>query len=129
MSPYAYLGPGVKEGLEIEVAKALKESLIKTPPLSVDDLYDKRGLKSRLLSPRSPELVDYERRFGTTESDPLRGVLFLDKKLVIVNDCGYKKRNKFVYGHEYAHWHLPSHRDLLFFCTQFDLSRSEEAHV
>ena len=46
-----------------------------------------------------------------------------DKRVIIIrDDYDYRKRNNFTFAHEFAHWEIPSHRAILYKCSQFDLS-------
>jgi Zn-dependent peptidase ImmA (M78 family) len=60
----------------------------------------------------------------------LRGVLFVpEKKVYVIDDSSYVKRQNFIVAHEFGHWVIPHHRALLFECNQFDLSTSARVQI
>jgi Zn-dependent peptidase ImmA (M78 family) len=115
-----YLDHTVVTAINRCVAKTLDEVSIKEPPVSYDVLYESEKLIRHTLS---TEEFAGEHLVTKPDLKNVRGLLLVkDKRVFVVDDTAYEKRNNFVYAHELGHWKLPHHKELLFKCTQFDLS-------
>jgi len=102
------------------VARTLSEASIKEPPVNYDILYESEKLIRHTLT---AEEFAGEKIVTKPEIKNVRGILLVkDKRVFVVDDTAYEKRNNFVYAHELGHWKLPHHKELLFKCSQFDLS-------
>ncbi len=122
MSQFSYLRQDVRNEIRDEVKRNLLEVSITEPPVDYKDLYGNDKLRTTFFAKDHPDFLELSRKVGNKKAEMLRGVLFVDIKHVIIQDANYAKRNKFALLHEHGHFRLPWHRDLLYKCTQFDLS-------
>jgi hypothetical protein len=129
MSSYSYLNEDVRIRLTNLAEKALEEVSIKRPPVKFDRLYENEKLSKTLFNKLDPAINDLAKEFKVSKVEYLRGVLFVPDKRVIVISDDYEKRNNFTIAHEFGHWKIPSHRALLYKCTQFDLSPKARAQM
>jgi Zn-dependent peptidase ImmA (M78 family) len=122
MSSFYCLDTTIKTRLTNLADQILKEVSIEEPPVNLDQLYESEKLLTTMLEKTNSELVALEKELKITNIDILRGVIFIPEKRVVVISQDYQKRNNFTLAHEFGHWKIPWHRDLLYKCTQFDLS-------
>ncbi len=122
MSEYSYLTEDVKKKIKKAVKRNLELISASTPPLSVVDLYQNDKLSKQLFSKNNPEYISLVKDIGECHADRLRGILWPQDRRVVIIDAKYEKRNNFASLHEHGHWSLSWHRQMLYKCTQFDLS-------
>ena len=121
-SGFSYLKDDIQEEIKKIAKHSLEEVLVKGPPVSIEPLYDSKHLQRQLFDKDDHNFIKLSESIGEEKADSLRGVLFVDKSLVVVRDDGYAPRTNFVFGHEFGHWIIPWHKQMLYKCTQFDLS-------
>ncbi|CAM2194597.1 protein of unknown function [Paraburkholderia kururiensis] len=118
---YGYIPLAVQTDIGNAVTQALQAVSCFEPPVSFDDLFAHEKLKASTFSVDNPNYVALLQQIGA-DAASVRGCLFVPDRLVFARDDGYEKRTNFVLGHELGHWLLPWHRDLLYQCSEFDLS-------
>lgn len=121
MSRYSFLDENIRLRLNLIAKEALHEVSITEPPVDYSRLYKNQKLHATSYERFDPALQDLAREFQIKKLEDIRGVLFVPDKQVIIISDDYKKRNNFTFAHEFGHWEIPSHRALLYKCTQFDL--------
>lgn len=94
----------------------LKECYFYEPPVNLDILYESVKLK------RYGHFFDE----GSTWSDyklprRIRAILDVRDQIVIVNYNAHEKQQTFASVHEVGHFVLPWQKELLYFCSQWDL--------
>lgn len=104
-----------------EATKKLAQSLLAEcgllePPLNLDVLYDKLKLErySRLFQ------NDCVWQNYKLPKD-IRAILDVNEKLVIINCGAHEKQQFFASAHEVGHFVIPWQRELLYFCSIWDL--------
>lgn len=122
MSGYSYLDEAVQLQIRHNVRKVLREVSLVDPPVCYDTLYSREKISQTYFDTMNPDFVLLEKKIGPDEAAKLRGVLFVNEKRVIVQNDTYEKRRNFPLAHELGHWHLEWHREILYTCSQFDLS-------
>ncbi|WP_369065018.1 ImmA/IrrE family metallo-endopeptidase [Burkholderia gladioli] len=125
---YGYIPQNVQADVESLVAQALRDIACLEPPVSFADLFEHEKLKASTFSASSPDYVALVQQIGA-DADSVRGCLFVPDRLVFARDDGYAKRMNFVLAHELGHWLLPWHRDLLYACSEFDLSQAARSQL
>jgi Zn-dependent peptidase ImmA (M78 family) len=121
MAGYVYLTDQVKTAIRNVIDKIFQELDMRTPPVNYDWLYQSEKLAKQTLSLQDMTSLKIK-EIGHIQ-EQLRGLLFVpEKRVFVIDEEGYSKRINFALGHEFGHWKLPSHRALLYKCTQFDLS-------
>ena len=121
MSRYSFLDENIRRRLNLIAKKALHDVSITEPPVNYGRLYSNQKLHATSYERFDPALQDLAKEFKIKKLEDIRGVLFVpDKRVIIISD-DYNKRNNFTFAHEFAHWEIPSHKALLYKCTQFDL--------
>lgn len=121
MSNHNYLNQEVKDAIAKVAANTLIELSIKDPPIDVVSIFDEESLNINFFDKEDPSFRQLALNIGVTKADLLRGILFVDRNLVLARNDGYERRTKWVLGHELGHWKLPWHIQILYKCTQFDL--------
>jgi Zn-dependent peptidase ImmA (M78 family) len=120
---YVYLSEQVKRDIGEIIDATFQELDIRTPPVNYDWLYQSEKLAKETISLQGIKSLGL-RDVGQIQ-EQLRGLLFVpEQQVFVIDEQGYSKRINFVLGHEFGHWKLPSHRALLYKCTQFGLSRA-----
>jgi Zn-dependent peptidase ImmA (M78 family) len=122
MSEYSYLRDDVKAKISKVAKKSLEDISAKHPPVKFEELYDHDKLRSNLYEKDRPEFQNLVKQIGLPNAEKLRGVLLVQDRRVIIVDEDYDRRNNFALYHEHGHWKLPWHQQMLYKCTQFDLS-------
>jgi Zn-dependent peptidase ImmA (M78 family) len=123
-SSFAYLKSDVQEKIQKFAKETLIEATQKDPPVIIESIYEYYDLKMQTFSKNNSDFIELCSKIKCSNSDFLRGVLFVDKKIAVARDDGYYRRTKFVYGHELGHWKIKWHKNMLYQCTQFDLSQN-----
>ncbi len=121
---YSYLDNNVKHSLDILAETCIEEISSGEPPINFEYLYENGKLKKTIVESSSLKKGGLIKELDKKKLEKVRGILLVQEKQVFVveNNEPYEKRINFVLGHEFAHWRIPSHKALLFQCTQFDLS-------
>jgi Zn-dependent peptidase ImmA (M78 family) len=109
--------------------QTLKEVLLNEPPINFDLLYNNEKLSKTSFKKTNPIINELAKDLKISKVEYLRGVLFVPDKRVIVISDDYDKRNNLTFAHEFGHWKIPSHKELLYKCTQFDLSPKARAQM
>jgi Zn-dependent peptidase ImmA (M78 family) len=121
MAGYVYLTDQIKTAIGNIIDRVFQELDMRTPPVNYDWLYQNEKLTKQTLSLQDMTALSIK-EVGSIQ-EQIRGLLFVpEKRVFVIDEEGYLKRINFVLGHEFGHWKLPSHRALLYKCTQFDLS-------
>jgi|GEM_PF-2689279 hypothetical protein len=117
-----YLSESIKNSIDGQVDLVLRETSIVTPPVNYNIISSSQGLNYNLFTEQDPYYDDFAKQIGKKEAEKLRGVLLVEDKHIFLKNESYSKRLNFGFGHELAHWHLEWHRQLLYYCSEFDLS-------
>ena len=123
-SGFSYLKDDIKEEIRRVAGKTLKKARCSDPPVIIEPVYKIHNLQKKIFLKEDPEFIELSKKAGSNNPDILRGVLFVKDGLAVARDDGYDRRTKFVFIHELGHWNLPWHKQMLYKCTQFDLSPS-----
>jgi hypothetical protein len=107
-----------------QVNIVLRENDFLLPPVNYPRIFDVQRLCCEQFTARDPEYKKFSSRLGEEKAAKLRGILLPSDKRVFVKNEGYIKRLNFICGHELGHWFLRWHRELLYECSEFDLSPS-----
>lgn len=108
-----------------ESAKAIKalahdllnECSLKDPPLDIDTIYD--YLELERYGQFFTETCDWKNQ---QLSQNIRAILDVNEKIVIVNYNAHEKQQHFASVHEVGHFILPWQKELLYFCSVWDLN-------
>ena len=108
-----------------ESAKAIKSSArrlldecsLKDPPLDIDTIYD--HLELERYGQFFTENCNWKNQKLTHN---IRAILDVNEKIVIVNYNAHEKQQHFASVHEVGHFILPWQKELLYFCSVWDLN-------
>lgn len=92
------------------------------PPVDYKRIVSLEKLNYEQFDLWHPEYQKFSKQIGEERAATLRGVLIVPEKQLFIRDDGYNKRINYARGHELGHWFLSWHNELLYHCSEFDLS-------
>lgn len=118
-----YIDGSIVAEIDTTIQDLLRQTSVMVPPLNFKEIVDFQKLGYDLFSEEDTSFRDFIRSIGTNKSaKSIRGVLVPHEKHMFVKNDNYEKRINYTIGHELAHWSLKWHNELLWCCSEFDLS-------
>lgn len=115
MSSFNDLNDIVKIKIKKIVVDILQEVSIIDPPVDYNLIYENDKLCKDFVNSKEIKSIDFLKNMQNINLIDFRGLLFIkEKQVLVIDDSGYEKRNNFVLVHEFGHWKIPSHKDLLY---------------
>ena len=85
-SGFVYLKEDIKKEIQKLAKSSLQETSIKDPPVKIKPLYDSKHLQRQLFDKEDENFIELSKSIGVKKAEFLRGVLFVDKSIVVARD-------------------------------------------